>query len=108
MTARGAGARIADIADGPSSGSRTRRALLAGAALLGAAAVGLARLFLGSGSDWGASASLASLGQAPGVAPPDYAYLDNAQVALYLGQLEGGIATSEQLPQQLTRDAPPA
>jgi hypothetical protein len=47
--------------------------------------------------------SLASLGQAPGIAPPDYAYLDNARVALYLGQMEGGIAKSEQLTQQLTQ-----
>jgi hypothetical protein len=47
--------------------------------------------------------SLATLGQAPGIAPPDYAYLDNARVALYLGQLEGGIAKSEQLTQQLTQ-----
>ena len=49
------------------------------------------------------SGSLASLGQAPGIAPPAYAYLDNASVALYLGQLEGGIAKSEQLTQQLTQ-----
>ena len=47
--------------------------------------------------------SLASLGQAPGIAPPDYAYLDNASVALYLGQLEGGIAQSDKLTQQLTQ-----
>jgi hypothetical protein len=39
-----------------------------------------------------------------GNAPPDYAYLDDAQVALYLGQLEGGIAQSEQLTQQLTQN----
>jgi hypothetical protein len=55
------------------------------------------------GSDSGVSSSLASLGQAPGIPPPAYAYLDNASVALYLGQLEGGIAKSEQLTQQLTR-----
>jgi len=71
---------------------------------VGAAVVGLAWLFLGNGSNSGASASLASLGQAPGISPPDYAYLDTAQVALYLGQLEGGIATSEQLSQQLTQN----
>lgn len=47
--------------------------------------------------------SLASLGQAPGIAPPAYAYLDNASVALYLGQLQGGISKSEQLTQQLTQ-----
>jgi hypothetical protein len=51
----------------------------------------------------GRGASLAALGQAPGIAPPDYAYLDDARVALYLGQLEGGLATSEQLTQQLTK-----
>jgi hypothetical protein len=71
---------------------------------VGAAVVGLAWLFLGNGSNSGASASLAALGQAPGISPPDYAYLDTAQVALYLGQLEGGIATSEQLSQQLTQN----
>lgn len=37
------------------------------------------------------------------MAPPNYAYLDNGQVALFLGQLEGGLATSEQLTQQLTQ-----
>lgn len=63
--------------------------------------MGLVWLFLGRSTD--TSASLASLGQAPGIAPPDYAYLDNPRVALYLGQLEGGLATSEQLTQQLTR-----
>ena len=63
--------------------------------------VGLAWYFSGSTDT---SASLAALGQAPGIAPPDYAYLDNARVALYLGQLEGGIANSEQLTQQLTRN----
>jgi hypothetical protein len=47
--------------------------------------------------------SLAALGQAPDISPPDYAYLDNAQVALYLGQLQGGIANSEQLTQQLVQ-----
>ena len=72
---------------------------LAGAALVGAAAVGFAWLFLGGGS----SNELAqSLGQAPSIPPPDYAYLDNARVALYLGQLQGGLARSEQLTEQLT------
>jgi hypothetical protein len=75
---------------------------LAAAALVGAAAVGLAWLFLGDGNSR-VSASLDSLGQAPGIAPPDYAYLDNARVVLYLGQLQGGIAKSEQLTQQLTQ-----
>ena len=74
---------------------------------MGAAVVGLAWLFLGNNGNSGVSSSLASLGQAPGIAPPDYAYLDNARVALYLGQLEGGIAKSEQLTQQLTQGRTP-
>src|SRR4051794_18125463 len=82
---------------------RSRRALVTAAALVGAAAVGLAWLFVGNEGESGVSSSLASLGQAPGIPPPAYAYLDNASVALYLGQLEGGIAKSEQLTQQLTR-----
>ena len=65
--------------------------------------MGFAWLFLGNNGNSGVSSSLASLGQAPGIAPPAYAYLDNASVALYLGQLEGGIAKSEQLTQQLTQ-----
>ena len=70
---------------------------------MGAVVVGLAWLLLGNHGNSGVSSSLASLGQAPGIAPPAYAYLDNASVALYLGQLEGGIAKSEQLTQQLTQ-----
>ena len=67
---------------------------------MGAAAVGFAWLFVGGNS----SNDLAqSLGQAPGIPPPDYAYLDNARVALYLGQLQGGLARSEQLSEQLTQ-----
>ncbi len=60
-------------------------------------------LFAGSRGTSSVSGSLASLGQAPGVAPPAYVFLDTASVALYLGQLEGGIAKSEQLTQQLTQ-----
>jgi hypothetical protein len=67
---------------------------------VGAAAVGVAWLFVGGSS----SNELAqSLGQAPGIPPPDYAYLDNARVALYLGQLQGGLARSEQLREELTQ-----
>jgi hypothetical protein len=74
--------------------------MLAGAALVGATAVGFAWLFIGGSS----STDLAqSLGQAPGIPPPDYAYLDNARVALYLGQLQGGLARSEQLSEQLSQ-----
>lgn len=89
---------IAEAQDTEST--KRRRLTLAGAALAGAAAVGLGLLFLGGSS----SNDLAqSLGHAPGIPPPDYAYLDNARVALYLGQLEGGIATSDKLSQQLTQ-----
>ena len=102
LTASGSGATIVRIADSPPSG-RLRRALLLGAGLVGAAIVGLAWLFLGNDGNSGVSSSLASLGQAPGIAPPAYAYLDNPSVALYLGQLEGGIAKTEQLTQQLTQ-----
>jgi hypothetical protein len=74
--------------------------MLAGAALVGATAVGFAWLFVGGSS----SNDLAqSLGQAPGIPPPDYAYLDTARVALYLGQLQGGLARSEQLSEQLSQ-----
>ena len=67
---------------------------------MGAAAVGIGWLFVGGSS----SNDLAqSLGQAPGIPPPDYAYLDTARVALYLGQLQGGLARSEQLSEQLTQ-----
>jgi hypothetical protein len=73
---------------------------LAGAALVGAAAVGFAWLFLGGSSP---NELAQSLGQAPSIPPPDYAYLDTARVALYLGQLQGGLARSEQLSEQLTQ-----
>ena len=101
LTSRGPGGTITSIADGPSSG-RSRRALLTAGALVGAAVASLAWLFLGNNGTSSVQGSLASLGQAPGIAPPAYAYLDNASVALFLGQLEGGIARSEQLTQQLT------
>lgn len=90
-----------DRAIGRVSQSTGRRLSLAGAALLGATVVGLVWFLLSGSTD--TNASLAALGQAPNIVPPDYAYLDNARVALYLGQLEGGTATSEQLTQQLTK-----
>lgn len=102
MTSRGAGETIKSIADEPSAG-RSRRLLLTAGALAGAAVASLAWLFLGNDGSSSVQRSLASLGQAPGIAPPAYAYLDNASVALYLGQLQGGIAKSEQLTQQLTQ-----
>ena len=39
----------------------------------------------------------------PGIAPPEYAYLDNARVVAYLGQIEGGLSGSEKVTEQLTR-----
>ena len=82
------------IAGTPSAGTALRAPHRSGAAI-----VGLARLFLGNHGNSGVSSSLASFGQAPGIAPPAYAYLDNPSVTLYLGQLEGGIAKSAQLTQ---------
>lgn len=102
LTASGSGETIVGIAESPPSG-RPRRLLIGAGALVGAAAVGVAWLLIGTHSTSSAQSSLDSLGQAPGIAPPDYAYLDNASVALYLGQLQGGIAKSEQLTQQLTQ-----
>jgi hypothetical protein len=94
----------ASIADASDSSGRSRRQLaLAGAAIVGAAAVGLCWLFLGAGGNGDVGRAAASLGQAPGIPPPDYAYLDEARVVLYLGQLEGGLAKSDQLTEQLTR-----
>ena len=43
-------------------------------------------------------------GRDAAIAPPDYAYLDSARVALYLGQLEGGLAESEKLTEELTQN----
>ena len=63
------------------------------------AAIALAWIIFGGSGGSGSSA--ANLGAAPGIPPPDYAYLDTARVALYLGQLQGGLAKSEQLSQQL-------
>jgi hypothetical protein len=90
------------MADAPSPGGKSRL-VLSGAALLGAAAVGIAWLVTGTTGNSSVSTSLDTLAQAPAVAPPDYAYLDTAAVALYLGQLQGGLATSEQLSEQLSK-----
>ncbi len=88
------------MADTPDEPRPLRRRLpLAAAALVGAAAVGLGWLFLGGGS----GSSTAALEQDPGIPPPDYVYLDNARVVSYLGQIEGGLSTSEKLTQQLTQ-----
>lgn len=42
--------------------------------------------------------------QDPGIPPPDYVYLNNARVVLYLGQIEGGLSASETLTKQLTQN----
>ena len=46
-------------------------------------------LYLSRGDDIGA------LEQDPGIPPPEYAYLDNPRVLVYLGQIEGGLSSSE-------------
>jgi hypothetical protein len=70
----------------------------AGAAVVGAGVLMLGLLLFDGGSVPGGEAAQAIRG----VPPPDYAYLDNARVVLYLGQLQGGLAKSAQLTEQLT------
>lgn len=41
----------------------------------------------------------------PGIAPPEYLYLDNARVLAYLSQIEGGLSESERRTLALTREA---
>ena len=75
-----------------------RRALsVAGGIVAGAAAVAAIWWWVGGGTP-------NSLGHDPGIAPPDYVYLDNARVVSYLGQMEGGLAASEKLTEQLTQN----
>jgi hypothetical protein len=50
--------------------------------------VGLVWLYLGRGD-------ASALEQDPGIPPPEYAYLDNPRVGVYLGQIEGGLTSSE-------------
>ena len=52
-------------------------------------------LYLGRG-DAGA------LEQDPGIPPPEYAYLDNGRVLVYLGQIEGGLSSSEKRTRSVT------
>jgi hypothetical protein len=68
-----------------------------GSALAGAGLLALVLLLFDGGSVPGGEAAQAIRG----VPPPDYAYLDNARVVLYLGQLQGGLAKSAQLSEQL-------
>jgi hypothetical protein len=57
--------------------------------------VGLVWLYLERG-DAGA------LEQDPGIPPPEYAYLDNPRVRVYLGQIEGGLTSSEKRTRSVT------
>jgi hypothetical protein len=52
----------------------------------------------------GGGGTASGLGRDPGIPPPDYVYLDNARVVLYLGQIEGGLSASEKLTEQLTQN----
>lgn len=71
---------------------------VAGGVVAGAAVVAALWLTVGGGG------TASGLEQDPGVPPPDYVYLDNARVVLYLGQIEGGLSTSETLTKQLTQN----
>jgi hypothetical protein len=64
----------------------------------GAAVVALSWWLVGGGSG---SGNL--LQDDPGIAPPEYAYLDNARVLAYLAQIEGGLSTSEKVTEQLSQ-----
>jgi hypothetical protein len=52
-------------------------------------------LYLGRGD-------AAALEQDPGIPPPEYAYLDNPRVGVYLGQIEGGLTSSEKRTRSVT------
>jgi len=67
--------------------------------LLGAAAVGLGWLVLGGGG----TGSVASFQVSPGIPPVVFRYLDNAHIASYLAQLQGGSATTEMLSREATQ-----
>jgi hypothetical protein len=71
---------------------------VAGGVVAGAAAVAVIWWWVGGGS------TASGLRQDPGIPPPDYVYLDNARVVLYLGQLEGGLAASQKLTEELTQN----
>jgi hypothetical protein len=76
-----------------------RRVLTVAAGVVaGAAAVAAIWWWVGDGE------AASAFGRDAGIAPPDYAYLDSARVVLYLGQLEGGLAESEKLTEELTQN----
>jgi hypothetical protein len=64
----------------------------------GAAVVALSWWLVGGGES-----SNSLLQGDPGIPPPEYAYLDNARVLAYLGQIEGGLSGSEKVTEQLSR-----
>ena len=64
--------------------------------MAGLGAVALVWLYLSRGNDVGA------LEQDPGIPPPEYAYLDDARVLNYLGQIEGGLSSSETRSRKVT------
>lgn len=45
---------------------------------------------------------MGALEQDPGIPPPEYAYLDDARVLNYLGQIEGGLSNSETRSRKVT------
>lgn len=72
------------------------RIRIAGAAVVGAVAVGVCWLVLGGGT----TGSTASFQVSPGIPPVVFLYLDNVHIASYLAQLQGGAATTEVLSRQ--------
>jgi hypothetical protein len=74
------------------------RLALAGAALVGAAAVGVGWLVFGGGD----SGSATSFQVSPDIPPVLFDYLDNVHIASYLAQLQGGAATTGSLSQEST------
>jgi hypothetical protein len=64
--------------------------------VVGLGAVALLWLYLSRGNDAGA------LEQDPGIPPPEYAYLDDARVVNYLGQIEGGLSGPETRSRKVT------
>jgi hypothetical protein len=71
---------------------------VAGGVVAGAVTVAVIWWWVGDGS------TASALREGPGITPPDYVYLDNARVVLYLGQMEGGLSASEKLTEQLTQN----
>jgi hypothetical protein len=93
-----------DAPEPPVGGGVWRKRLgFAGAALLGAAVVGVCWVLFGGSS----ASSVTSLQVASSGPPVAFLYLDNVDIASYLAQLQGGQATTEVLSRQasVTRNA---